>query len=288
MPTRNKELKRPKGLPEWKRPPLDEVAIAIQFREIGDFQSVHFGELFEEYKRHGFGCTEDQHPIDPKYETFGKTVGDSIQLRFHQGPPPLRRVWFMNDDDHELVQVQQDRFIYNWRKIEGSGEYRRFDNLYPKFEQNLAIFREFLKERQLGDLEIDQCELSYFNVIEIQEGESFCKAFDRVFKEWSENDDAINIADVVVHPEMSRFRKSYRINSATDSSPVARVHVNADPAQHENTKQQVVKLQIVFRGPPFGQSDQDLFKLFAIGRESIVRIFDSIISEECHKAWGRN
>ena len=46
---------------------------------------------------------------------------------------PAPRFWFVNESGNELVQVQRDRFIRNWRKTEGQPGYPSYDNLREAF-----------------------------------------------------------------------------------------------------------------------------------------------------------
>jgi len=48
-----REIRRPRDLPQWKRPPLDEVAISIQFKDIPGFKAIHYGLLAERLSRLG-------------------------------------------------------------------------------------------------------------------------------------------------------------------------------------------------------------------------------------------
>ena len=79
---------------------------------------------------------------------------------------PMPRYWFISEDEVNLIQVQKNAFIFNWRRR--NGDYPHFfENLKPAFDKNFSVFEEFLRaETETTNLPIDLCELTYVNVIE--------------------------------------------------------------------------------------------------------------------------
>jgi uncharacterized protein (TIGR04255 family) len=279
-------IPRPSDLPEWSQPPLDEVAIAIQFKELSEFNSVHYGLFFSKIRAE-FPGVEDRHRIQPKFETFGQRRVSSFDLEV--GPaPPLRRVWLLSRDQHELLQLQPDRFIFNWRKRSGEGVYQRFDSIYPKFRRHLSEFQNFLKEENLGLLEINQCELSYFNNLSLTEDESFAEGLSRHFRIWRGAPHIHSASGLSVESESARFNLSFIVRLAAGSEAVGRVHVDATPSYNEEEKVKLLRLVIVFRSPLLTPTDGDaLDQTMAVGRYAIVRTFDALGSDESHESWGR-
>ena len=66
----------------------------------------------------------------------------------------------------ELLQVQQDRFVRNWRK---RGEFERYpryeDHIRPRFLDDLEGFVGFVTENGLGTFAPNQCEVTYVSHI---------------------------------------------------------------------------------------------------------------------------
>jgi uncharacterized protein (TIGR04255 family) len=79
--------------------------------------------------------------------------------------PPTPRFWFINESGSELIQVQRDRFIKNWRKIGSGDQYPRYEQLRTGFDQDFKQFEDFLKRNQLGAVRVNQCEVTYINHI---------------------------------------------------------------------------------------------------------------------------
>ena len=277
------KIKRPNNLPQWERPPVDEVAISIQFNDIAGLQIVHYGQLAERYRQVGLTRHEDKNAIPASFEVFGKRVAPQFQLQAIDVPFP--RVWYMSEDKHRLVQVQPDRFVYNWRKVEGEGKYPRLNDVLPEFWERCQTFQVFLAERGLPPLALNQCELSYFNVIDVEDHETFHQAFARVFRFFNAELNTDPLTDGgTVEQDAGNLGVTYIVR-AKDGTPFGRIHGTVQAAERRN--QRVIRFSLVFRGPwtqPVGDS---LLEFFAAGREAIVRLFDSMITERMHREWRR-
>src|SRR5262249_22742105 len=76
-------------------------------------------------------------------------------------PPP--RLWFLNQDGSRVVQIQQDRVVVNWRKINPSDRYPRYQNLRQAMTGALDHLNDFLRAGEGSTLVVDQVELTYVN-----------------------------------------------------------------------------------------------------------------------------
>lgn len=61
--------------------------------------------------------------LAPSFETFGPhpQLFPAIGLQLVTSAE-MPRVFFVNNDNTQLLQVQRDRFIHNWRKVEAGGD----------------------------------------------------------------------------------------------------------------------------------------------------------------------
>lgn len=124
----SKEKKPP--LPDYKKPPVVEVAISIQFNPLKELNVPKLGALWLEFEKE-FPETQDQPPLSPVFEVYGQIQPPRFEFRF-EAAPPLSRCWFLNKAGTELIQVQQDRFILNWRKTTETAKYIRYEENYKK------------------------------------------------------------------------------------------------------------------------------------------------------------
>jgi uncharacterized protein (TIGR04255 family) len=283
MPDLSK-IQRPVDLPQWETPPVDEVAISVQFNDIPGFKVVHYGQLADRFQKTGLTKHEDKGAISAQFEVFGKRLVPA-QFQFQAIDVPLPRVWYMSDDMHRLVQVQPDRFVYNWRKVEGAGKYPRLNDVLPEFLEQCQVFQTFLTHQRLPPLSLNQCELSYFNIIHVQDGETYHQAFARIFRFWKEVSVAALGNGGLLEEDGGSLNLTYIVR-AKDSTPLARLHSSVQAAEHNNKR--VIRFSLVFRGPWTKPVGQELVEFFAFGREAIVRLFDSMITEQMHAQWGRS
>lgn len=149
-----KHNNKSKGFPSYTKPPVSEVACGIIFELIEQLKVPHLGLFWEEVQEEYPGC---QHapPLGLHPQAFDIKGGGF----------PLPRVWFINKDENGLIQVQNDRFYYNWRKMHEEEPYPRYRNVIDGFKTNFALFEKFIKEKDLGTVSPIKCELTYVNHI---------------------------------------------------------------------------------------------------------------------------
>lgn len=273
---------RPKSLPDFERPPIDEVVLSIQFGDVA-LRNVNIGLLWERFKS-DYPNVEEQAPINPIFETFGALQAappNTIQLmRFDQ----MGRFWFVSENQNELVQVQRDRFIHNWRSRRPEDEYPRYEALRTKFESEIVQFEEFIRESKLGSVDINQCEVSYINVIgPDSDGDDPTKNIDKIFTVWRE----AYSDKYLTRSERSRFTASFLMQDAPENPPDGRLHVSLMPSLRTHDQAPVLRLTLTARGKPRDESVRAALDWIDKGRETVVRGFASITTKEMHKIWGR-
>ena len=99
----------------FSMPPLIELSLGMQFEPLTDFTIPYFGLLWNRF-RDNFPLTESHPPLEHSTERFDLNrfvLRPSIQV-FQT--PPVPRIWFLNQDGSQLIQMQQDRLIHNWRR----------------------------------------------------------------------------------------------------------------------------------------------------------------------------
>ena len=157
-------------LPEFDNPPLIEVALSVQFEELGLLRVPQLGYVWHAF-RDRFPKLEEQPPLEKSNEQFGPKTAKRPRVRLELSTvPPRPRLWFLNDSGSELVQVQSDRFVRNWRKQEETAEYPRYSRLRKFFQEDFEVFCRLIEAEQWGVIEPNQCEVTYVNVIPAGEG----------------------------------------------------------------------------------------------------------------------
>ena len=271
---------RPK-LPDFARPPLVEVALSAQFEKIEGFRTLHVGLLWTQF-RERFPKFEEHPPINPVIEQFGVPASPRGAVNFGLlTSPPLPRCWFLNLAGTELVQVQEDRFVRNWRK-KGEGGYPRYKTIRRSFEEDFGTFAGFLREQSLGELKPNQCEVTYVDHVIAGEGWERHGQVEEVITLWAKRK-----ADAFPpEPEEVRFAVSYVIPD-NHGNPLGRLHVELQPVFLRMDDKPILVLNFVARGKPKSPGIEGVLSFFDIGHEWIFRAFVSMTSSSMQEIWGR-
>ena len=138
----------------YENSPINEIVCGIRFDSIEKLRSGHFGILWQKFR-----------PDFPEIEDHNLIVRVPIEDLENPNKPPLPRVWFVHRDENELIQVQRNRFLHNWRKRRPDDEYPGYRKVVGNFETYLSRFEEFLAEENLGKLVAKEYELTYIDLI---------------------------------------------------------------------------------------------------------------------------
>ncbi|MCC6809528.1 MAG: TIGR04255 family protein [Deltaproteobacteria bacterium] len=267
-------------LPEFENHPLNEVAMAVQFAPLQHLHTPRLGALWQLF-RSRFPSVEEHPPLEPQFEVFPSppTSGVNVRLETH---PPRPRVWFLTTDGAQLVQIQNDRFIRNWRRSEGmtAASYPRYSKLREEFEKDAGLFADFLARDGGGEPKINQCELTYINQVAPCAVWKTHAEFSRVFP-WVTNK---QIATLPMESEDGQFLLRFILRDAANA-PVGRLAVVVQPAFARDTGEPRFIFRLTVRGAPSGVSIDSALKFFDAGHAMIVKAFDALTSAEMHAAW---
>ncbi|ABA22864.1 hypothetical protein Ava_3256 [Trichormus variabilis ATCC 29413] len=161
------------SIAKFSKSPLTEVVLGVEFNDPG-FSSVHFGLYWQ--------SIQDRFPSPPLDRP---PIGDIELLPMM---PKLRRVWFESLDRKELIQLQSNRFHYNWRRQGEADEYPHFKEIYPKFQSEWQHFQNWWLSTEKTFLQPIRYELTYLNQIDQnfgwKEPGDNNKIFNFMSKEW--------------------------------------------------------------------------------------------------------
>lgn len=269
-------MARPVDLPDYAAPPLKEVAISVQFDTLTSYTAVVAGSLWELF-RGEFPNVQEQLPLQPTFETFGATVSPQVNLSFLEGPMPSR-LWFLNDDQTELLQLQNDRFGRNWRKMPPVDKpYPRFETMIVQFERELDKLSAFCAGNRLGKVVPNQCELTYVNFVDLAPLADAGLSPTGVFRN-------LNF-DPGKGP--SAFNFSFNSVLSEDGAPFGRLHVQCGTMKRPGDGAEGVGLTLTARGAPRARDLPSAIERLVEFRERIVRQFDSMTTQSAHALWGR-
>jgi uncharacterized protein (TIGR04255 family) len=216
----------------FENPPVVEVVCGVLFSPITSLRTAHVGRYWNEIIQE-FPLVDEAPPLPPAIETYDPVQSIEVEFRF---VPPLARTWFKGDHGG-LIQLQRDRFVYNWKRLSpDDGEYPSYDRVIEDFERQWRLFCAFLAKEALGDIVVRQLELAYVNIIP----DRSVPVGDPVFR-----DHAPDTSRSRFLPKLDSFawRTSYML-----PDNAGRLHVQISSARQADSGDPIRRLDMVARG----------------------------------------
>lgn len=260
------------AVPTFIEPPVVEMALGAQFRPLFTLRGITLGPLRERW-RDAYPRVEEQPPLPPAIEG-GLVPGIGLQIGF--GPMPNMRHWFLNEAGTELVQLQHDRLIVNWRQADTSSAYPRYDRMRTIFEQRLADLVGFVEQHRLGTLEIVQAEANYINALDVEPRSQ--GHLGRLLRGWVGTP-----GHHLGEPEEARVSLAFAVPDL--GRPPVRMYVNVDPAQRGDGAP-VLFMTLTVRGAPAGVGVAETLQFVDGAHDHLVQSFMELTAEPMHSAWG--
>lgn len=146
---------------DFAKPPVEEVVLSVLFKSLDSLLAPQLGAIWQELRKDGFVKLAEHPPVPSIVEEFPNRVGQP-QLHIDQ-TPPLARIWFVHEDETRIIQVQRDRFTFNWRKTEDNPVYPGFSTIFRKFESFYNRFCQIIQNHEIGKVVPSQYELTYID-----------------------------------------------------------------------------------------------------------------------------
>ncbi|MBE2252801.1 MAG: TIGR04255 family protein [Myxococcus sp.] len=259
-------------LPSFKSPPLIEVVSGVVFDPLAELNGTAVGQYWHSQRKAFPKRPTELEPIGSLFELFelpGGRVPPAGSVLVNEALPGSRYL-LENAEGTQVVQVQRDRFLCNWRRHAPSNEYPRFDALYSFFQTQTAAFELFLAEELSAQLTPRHYELVYVNHIPLNAaaelGLLLPDASWRTTPRWLVPPEAVETSFTFAMPDKA-----------------GRLRVRAQTAEILQTKERVVVLELTARG---FLDDRD--RWFKLAHEWIVRGFDDLLSPSLATTLGRN
>lgn len=272
-----------RDLPTFDAPPVVETAISAQFEPLPNFTNAHSGWFWKNYLEQEWSSVKPAPRIKDVSEAFGENRRWSLpgDLSISHGLVPDRlQIICAKDDEDRMIQIQDSRFIYNWRRG-ANHSYPSYRKLLPEFEAKLELFDKFVHEAALGKLDFNLWELVYVN--HIPKGEL-----------WSSIRDWPSVLPSLLFPQLNSINNqqpdSLRLEwQFVIGENIGRLYVSVAHARQLGPGQtaEIMEIKLMARGPIDLEQGIDLVKGLGIGHMSIVKTFAQITSAKAHEHWKR-
>ncbi len=267
---------RPLDLPDFSNPPVVETVLSAQFDRLSLLRTAHIG-MYWSGIHDRFPETREQMELPSVIERSPDQPQPTVGIQFQAlDSPPTPRFWFTNEQGTELVQIQSDRFLKNWRKTGEGNLYPRYERVREGFDHDFQEFAQFISHNELGRIRVNQCEVTYINHIIAGEGWDTHTDVDKVFTVWQQPKSSFpgKAQDLTFRARFPIFEQS--------GDFVGRLHVTLQPVTRLSDGAPMFLLDLTARGQ-IGEGTN----FFDLGREWIVRSFAELTTPTMHKIWGR-
>lgn len=241
-------------------PPIHEVALGRTFLPREDFLIPYYG-MFWDRLRERFPNTEHAAPIVEAAEILNEGLF-------------LPRVWFTSADSTRLVQLQQNRLHYNWRRTDESQTYIRFPTIQAECIDVWEKFGQFVLEVTKQPVLPINAELTYTNLIDLDPSVSAHEIAVATLKDvcWTGGQRFLNAPKAFAH--------NYTF---TLPGMDAALQVTAQAVKRKASNTEALKLELTVKGKcpnelPFKKWSDDAHSF-------LVQAFKDLTKTTMHEHW---
>ena len=258
-------------LPRFENLPINETVYGVVFSRLPDFKVPHLGLLWDQYRKEYPKCEEVPRLLDVPADKPGEPT-----YIFDQWNIP--RIWFIHSDDSRVIQVQNDRFFYNWRRREKN--YPNYDIVFPEFKIHFETFLSFVQDHHLGVVSPKSLELTYINQIPMGGAWKSLSEISNLFPDisWRRVEDRF-----LPNPQHLSANLGFLLPEGKGTLIASIQHGNRTP-----DGVQILILQLSAKGPPESNEPKEFLTWFDLAHAWIVRGFEDRTSTDVqHNIWGK-
>lgn len=264
--------------PKFSNPPVVEVYCRQIFKKLSSLQAPHIG-LFWNLVKKDFPKIKEKPYLPPQVESYDvppKPKEVFLEL------PSLPRTWFVSKNENEILQVQSDQFLINWRKLDPQDRYPHYDEIIEKFFKYSNCFEKFVSEENLGEIACNQFELTYVNHITSSNGGGSGVLLEEIFPDFKTGSEGKKF---LPNTESVNWTNTYLLPNQE-----GRLYSTIRSAWHkEHQNEPIIQFQLSVRGVGKDLSPTGIRKWFDQAHDWIVLPFADLTSEQVqNKYWGRS
>jgi len=146
------------------------------------------------------------------------------------------------------------------------------------FRDEWQGFRNFVSQEKLGEVKVNQCELTYIDHIEKGAGWETLADLGRVFKPLR----SPLPAEFFGEPEVVNWSGTFKLPEG-----LGRLYIEICPAFRSRDFKTVLSLTLKTRGAPANGSPDAIFAWFDLAHQWAVKAFDEVTEPTLHALWGK-
>lgn len=259
-----------RNLPKFDNPPITEAVLGVEFEPLGKWQVPHYGLYWDRIK-HKYPACSVQPPLSDKIEFNEAPPKMTLDLKLLTSPEV--RCWYIDKADSWLIQLQNNRFISNWRKRDDT--YPHYHGFWERFLSEWNRFNEFLSKMSIGEPIPIQCEVTYINHIDIDSaiddlGNIFPILNTRFEREFLPELDTLAINTAFIIPENR-----------------GRLYLSMQPVFRHYDAKVILQMSATAKLRPTSKNKAFIHEALDLGHEWVVRGFADFTSAKMHEVWKR-
>jgi uncharacterized protein (TIGR04255 family) len=255
----------PRPLPRFNKPPVVEVAISVYFKPITGLKTAHFGRFWNLVST-DYPKTEDRFPIiEPPATASPEFL-------------PLPRIWLISENETYLIQLQNNFFAHNWRKVRDSDQYPSFEHAKGLFMDKWGIFKTFVGDARLGGPEPTSYEVTYVNHFVEPAG-----AFPLAIEQYSPLISLRSAAPGHFLPSPKKLLADLQFDILQEQG---KIRVTFKQGARLTDKKEVMQVDVTARKAAKADGS-DMDEWLEVAHEWIVRGFTDLTTPGAHEKWER-
>jgi len=262
-------------LPRYSNPPVVETVIGVQFAPLVGYSSSFAGRFWSMYLGQEWPKSTEAPRIMDQFERFDDEALWT-PLRFVVQPGQANRVQFASTNDERMIQIQDSRFILNWRKQTDQG-YPTYQKLLFEFVALFNKFAKFAPEAGLGIVEPNVWELTYVNHIPRGDLWNSVSDFSKIVPGLS----AVNVSSSSILETMGADWRYMLPNER------GRLYATVRHIRVVDKASEAMLIQLVARGGINPEKQQSLAEGLELGHEATARCFAALTSSAAQASWGK-
>lgn len=252
-------------LPKYNTPPVNEMVVGVRVAPLIRMRAEHVGLFWRRIIKE-FPNSEQVSPLGNDIMTQGEFA-------------PMPRFWFISADKARLIQLQRDRFLYNWRKITPDSKYPSYDEIIDRFMTHYEHFRSFARDYDLGDPDLAESELTYLNHLDERSEWYSVSDTEKIIKGFS----IIRSADVFKDPSQINAATIFAVGEGGGA-----LSVKLQTVRRRADGKAILVFELTNRGSGEAVIGQGLREWLDQAHVRIVSTFESMTDEGIQdRCWGK-
>lgn len=245
-------------LPDFERPPVTEVAMAVQFDSQIGFRAVDLFTVTNAWAE-DLPVVDERSPL-PRFGHF--------EVETSATP----RLWLQNTSGDRVVQIQQDRLAVNWARPDTGDEYPRYDTIRDFLVDAWSRLETTIDTLGLGMPLPDSCQLRYTNELRASQGWESAADTAKLVAPWG-----LAMSDDFL-PEVDGFTMHFHLPEDSGMLDI----------RGWQTEKDMFVLTLECEVWPDLSDFERVLDSMDLAHEWIVRSFVSVTTPAAHSLWGRN